>query len=67
MTSSTTKEIKAFCIATLCAAGRGQVRRHLESLVNRGRITLAEANEVWGGVFGGRLIAVPTRTIEVSL
>jgi hypothetical protein len=54
-------------LAIMKSVGRGRVRKTLESLVNRGRITLAMAQSVWGDVFGGSLIAVPARTIEVNL
>lgn len=58
---------KVLCLSLIRVAGRGKVRRSLESLVNRGAITVAEAREVWSAAFGGQLIAVPAAsTIEVT-
>jgi hypothetical protein len=54
-------------LAIMKAVGRGRVRKTLEGMINRGLITLAMAQSVWGDAFGGSLIAVPARTIEVNL
>lgn len=58
---------QALCLATLRAAGRGRVRLHLEVLVNRAVLTVAEAQRVWQDAFGGRLLAVSQRTGEEVL
>jgi hypothetical protein len=60
-------DVRVECLVAMRLAGRGPVRRALESLVNRGVVEVSEAADVWKAAFGGRLVAVTARTVEASL
>jgi len=60
-------EVRVECLVAMRLAGRGPVRRALEALVNRGVVEVSEAADVWKAAFGGKLVAVSARTVEVTL
>ncbi len=55
-------EIRTVCYDILRSHGQIKVRLALETLINRDRITVPEAQRAWEGVFGFRLKAIPDRS-----
>jgi hypothetical protein len=53
-------------LASMRLVGEGPARRVLESLVNQGVLEVSEASALWREAFGGRLVALTARTVEVS-
>ena len=60
------QNIATLCLVAMRVWGRGNVRRSLESLVNRGIVSVDDAARVWRDAFGGRLIAVPDTSARKS-
>jgi hypothetical protein len=59
--------LRTECLVAMFLAGRGPVRKTLESLVNRGIVAPVEAKRVWRDVFGERLIVASASNVEVEL